>query len=100
MKLRPLHDRVLVMRSKPRERTDGGLIIPPSAQEKMCEGEVLAVGTGKPNGEARPEVKPGDVVLFSKYAGTEVTLDGQELLIIREDDIQGVLISSDAVKQA
>ncbi len=94
-KLLPLQDRVLVSRSKAEETTVGGIYIPPSAQEKMVQGEVLAIGSGSkgPNGTVTPlSVLPGDVVLFGKYAGTEVVLDGRELLILREDDLLGVLL--------
>lgn len=94
MTIRPLQDRILVKRVKEEEKTKGGLFIPETAKEKPIEGEVIAVGNGKvlENGTARPlDVKVGDRVLFSKYGGTEVKLDGEEHLIMREDDILGVI---------
>ena len=94
MKIRPLQDRILVKRIDEEEITKGGIIIPDSAKEKPQEGKVIAVGNGRvsEDGTTRPlDVKKGDKVLFSKYGGTEVTLDGQEHLIIREDDVLGVL---------
>lgn len=94
MKIRPLHDRVLVKRVAEEERTKGGILIPDSAKEKPMEGEVKAVGNGKilENGtKVNPEVKVGDRVLFGKYSGTEVKIDGEEHLILREDDILGIL---------
>ncbi len=90
MKLRPLHDRVLVRRVTAEEKTAGGIIIPDTAKEKPQEGEVIAVGPGKfsETGERiKPEVKAGDKVLYGKYSGTEVTVDGKEYLILRESDI-------------
>ncbi|MBF0308870.1 MAG: co-chaperone GroES [Magnetococcales bacterium] len=93
-KIRPLHDRVIVKRLEQDERTAAGIIIPDTAKEKPIQGEVLAVGKGalQENGSLRPmDVKAGDRVLFAKYAGTEVKVDGQELLILRENDIMGVL---------
>ncbi len=94
MKLRPLHDRVIVKRLEEEERTQGGIIIPDTAKEKPQQGKVLAVGKGKllDKGEVVPlMVKEGDRVLFSKYAGTEVKVEGEELLIMREDDILAIL---------
>jgi chaperonin GroES len=94
MKIRPLQDRLVVKRVKEEEKTKGGIIIPDTAKEKPIEGEVVAVGNGKvlEGGKARPlGVKPGDRVLFGKYAGTEVKLDGEEHLILREDDVLGVI---------
>jgi chaperonin GroES len=94
MKIRPLHDRILVKRIEEESKSSGGIIIPDSAKEKPAEGKVIAVGGGKldDDGEAIPlAVKKGDRVLFSKYAGTEVNLDGGEHLIIREDDVLCVL---------
>ena len=93
MKFRPLHDRVLVKRLESEEKTAGGIIIPDTAKEKPIEGEVIAVGPGKLDDGKRIElnVKAGDRVLFGKYAGTEVKLDGVEHLILREDDILGVI---------
>jgi chaperonin GroES len=94
MKVRPLHDRVLIKRVEEQETIRGGIIIPDSAKEKPMEGEVIAAGTGKrlENGQVTPlEVKAGDRVLFGKYSGTEIKLDGEELLILREDEILGIL---------
>jgi len=96
MNFRPLHDRVVVRRIESEEKTKGGIIIPDSAKEKPIEGEVLAVGNGKvlEDGKVRAlDIKPGDRVLFGKYSGTEVKLDGEEALILREDDILGVIES-------
>ena len=94
MKFRPLHDRVLVRRIEAEEKTRGGIIIPDTAKEKPQEGEVVAVGAGTINekGEVRPlDVKAGDRILFGKWSGTEVKLNGEELLIMKESDIMGVL---------
>lgn len=94
MKIRPLQDRIIVKRVEGEEKTKGGIIIPDSAKEKPMEGKVIAVGNGKilENGErAKPEVKEGDRVLFGKYAGTEVKIDGVEHLILKEDDILGII---------
>ncbi|MDB6180163.1 co-chaperone GroES [Paracoccus fistulariae] len=94
MAFKPLHDRVLVRRVESDEKTKGGLIIPDSAKEKPAEGEVIAVGEGarKDSGELiAPAVKTGDRVLFGKWSGTEVTVDGEELLIMKESDILGIL---------
>ncbi|MCA9581441.1 MAG: co-chaperone GroES [Myxococcales bacterium] len=94
MAIRPLQDRVLVKRVKEEEKTKGGIIIPDTAKEKPIEGKVVAVGNGKvlDSGETRKlDVKKGDVVLFGKYSGTEVKIDGDEHLILREDDILGVV---------
>lgn len=94
MKIRPLHDRVLVKRVEKEEKTAGGLYIPDTAREKPIEAEVIAVGAGKRDKEGKnikPEIKEGDRVLFSKYSGTEVTIDGEEHLIMREDDILAVV---------
>jgi chaperonin GroES len=94
MKVRPLHDRLLVKRLEEEEMTKGGIIIPDTAKEKPQEGRVIAVGGGKVNEEGKTvpmDVKKGDRILFSKYAGTEVNLDGEEHLIIREDDVLGIL---------
>ncbi len=94
MKIRPLHDRILVKRLEEEEKTKGGIIIPDTAKEKPIEGEVVAVGNGKllENGEVKPlDVKVGDKVLFGKYAGTEVKIGGEEYLIMREDDILGII---------
>jgi chaperonin GroES len=94
MKIRPLHDRVIVKRIKEEETTKGGIIIPDTAKEKPSEGKIIAVGKGKllENGTLKPlEVKAGDKVLFGKYAGTEVKIDGEEHLIMREDDIIAIV---------
>lgn len=94
MKIRPLNDRVLVKRLAEEQVTKGGIIIPDSAKEKPAEGEIVAVGSGKLNdkGERVPvELKAGDRVLFSKYGGTEVKIEGEDYLIMREDDILGVI---------
>ncbi len=96
MKLRPLHDRVIVKRMEEERTTPGGIVIPDSAAEKPIRGEVLAVGNGKilDNGEQRAlDVKVGDKVLFGKYSGTEVKVDDDELLVMREDDIMAVVES-------
>ena len=94
MKIRPLHDRVIVKRMEEERTSPGGIVIPDSATEKPVKGEVVAVGNGKllESGELRPlDVKVGDKVLFGKYSGTEVKVDGQELLVMREDDITAVI---------
>ncbi|NPA95728.1 MAG: co-chaperone GroES [Thermodesulfobacteria bacterium] len=94
MKIRPLHDRILVKRLEEEEKTKGGIIIPDTAKEKPIEGQVVAVGNGKllENGEVKPlDVKVDDKVLFGKYAGTEVRIDGEEYLIMREDDVLGII---------
>ncbi len=96
MKLRPLHDRVIVKRVEEERTTPGGIVIPDSATEKPIRGEVLAVGNGKilDSGEQRAlDVKVGDKVLFGKYSGTEVKVDDEELLVMREDDIMAVIES-------
>ncbi|MFO7965685.1 MAG: co-chaperone GroES [Desulfobacterales bacterium] len=93
MKIRPLNDRVLVLRVKEEEKTAGGIIIPDTAKEKPQEGEIVAVGPGKLNKEGTrvpPEVKKGDRVLFARYAGTEIKIEGVEHLMMREDDILGI----------
>ncbi|MEA3470723.1 MAG: co-chaperone GroES [Thermodesulfobacteriota bacterium] len=94
MKIRPLNDRILVKRLEEEEKTKGGIIIPDSAKEKPMEGKIIAVGKGKKTEDGKVlklDVKAGDRVLFSKYAGTEVTIDGVEHLIMREDDILGII---------
>jgi chaperonin GroES len=99
MKFRPLHDRVLIKRIEEQETVRGGIIIPDTAKEKPQEGEVIAAGTGKrlENGTVTPlEVKEGDRVLFGKYSGTEIKLDGNEYLILREDEILGIVSGSTA----
>lgn len=94
MNIRPLHDGVLVKRTENERTTSAGIVIPESASEKQQKGEVIAVGKGRTNeaGEVRPlDVKPGDQVLFGKYAGTEVKVDGEDLLMMKEDDIHAVI---------
>ena len=94
MKIRPLQDRIIVKRVKEEEKTKGGIIIPDTAKEKPIEGEVLAVGNGKiqEDGKVRKlDVKVGDKILFGKYSGTEVKIDGEDRLILREEDILGVI---------
>lgn len=94
MNLRPLHDRVVIKRIEDQETVRGGIIIPDSAKEKPQQGEVVAVGSGKllDNGQRGDlVVKPGDRILFGKYSGSEVTLDGEEVVIFREDEILGIL---------
>jgi len=94
MKIRPLHDRIIVKRVEEEEKTKGGIIIPDTAKEKPMEGKVIAVGKGKilEDGKIQPlDVKVGDRVLFGKYSGTEVKIGGEEHLIMREDDILGVI---------
>lgn len=93
MKIRPLHDRVIVRRLEEQEKTKGGIIIPESAKETPAEGKVIAVGPGKKeNGKVEPlGVKVNDTIIFSKYAGTEIKVEGEDLLIMREEDILGVV---------
>ena len=94
MKVRPLQDRILVRRVAEEEKTKGGIIIPDSAKEKPAEGEVVAVGAGKANdqGVVRPlDVKKGDRILFGKYSGNEIKIDGVEHLLLREDEVLGVI---------
>ncbi len=103
MKFRPLHDRVLVKRVEEETKTKGGIIIPDTAKEKPMQGEVLAVGPGARNEKGElvtPDVKPGDRILFGKWSGTEVKLDGEELLIMKESDIMGILEEAPALAQA
>jgi len=102
MKFRPLHDRVVVKRLAETEKTKGGIIIPDTAKEKPMEGEVVAVGPGGRDeaGKLVPiDVKPGDRVLFGKWSGTEVTIDGAELLIMKESDIMGILSDAKAANK-
>ena len=94
MALKPLHDRVLVERVESDEKTAGGLIIPDSAKEKPAEGEVVSVGAGardEDGGRVAMDVKAGDKILFGKWSGTEITLDGEELLIMKESDVMGII---------
>jgi chaperonin GroES len=103
MKFRPLHDRVVIRRIEGEEKTKGGIIIPDTAKEKPQEGEVIAVGPGArdESGKLQPlDLKAGDRVLFGKWSGTEVKIDGQELLIMKESDIMGVIDESAAKKKA
>lgn len=94
MKIRPLHDRILIQRLEEQDVTSGGIIIPNSAKEKPVEGKVVAVGSGKVNDTGKHidlQVKNGDIVLFSKYGGTDVRHDGTDYLILREDDVLGIV---------
>jgi chaperonin GroES len=102
MKFRPLHDRVVIHRLSAEEKTVGGIIIPDTAQEKPMEGEVIAVGPGARNEQGQIvalEVKSGDRILFGKWSGTEVKLDGEELLIMKESDIMGIIEGMPAAKK-
>ncbi len=101
-KFTPLHDRVLVRRVEEAETTRGGIIIPDSAKDKPQEGEIIAAGKGKVNeeGKIRPlDVKEGDRILFGKYSGTEIVIDGEELIIMREEEVLGVLTGSKKEKE-
>ena len=103
MNFRPLHDRVVVSRIDEEEKTAGGIIIPDTAKEKPMQGKIVAVGPGKrsDSGELSPlDVKAGDTVIFGKWSGTEVTIDGQDLLIMNESDIMGVLGKGASKKKA
>ena len=94
MKFRPLHDRVVVQRTESEQKTAGGIIIPDTAKEKPMEGEIVSVGPGARNEKGEiiaPEVKAGDRVLFGKYAGTDVTINGEDLVIIKESDVMGII---------
>ena len=94
MNIRPLHDRVVVRRKEEETTTPGGIVLPGSATEKPVQGEILATGKGKllENGDVRPlDVQVGDTVLFGKYSGTEIKIDGEEVLVMREEDIMGVI---------
>jgi chaperonin GroES len=102
MKFRPLHDRVVIRRLNAEEKTSGGIIIPDTAQEKPMEGEVVAVGPGARNEQGQIvalEVKAGNRILFGKWSGTEVKLDGEELLIMKESDIMGIVEGRPAIKK-
>ena len=102
MKFRPLHDRVLVRRIEQQEKTAGGIIIPDTAKEKPQEGEVIAAGAGRKNedGKLTPlDVKAGDRILFGKWSGTEVRVDGEDLLIMKESDILGIVEGTPAAKK-
>ena len=103
MTFRPLHDRVLVRRIESDDKTVGGIIIPDTAKEKPSEGEIVAVGSGARNEKGEitpPDVKAGDRVLFGKWSGTEVKIDGEDLLIMKESDIMGIIETSRKVKKA
>ena len=103
MKFRPLHDRVVVKRLESEEKTSGGIIIPDTAKEKPMEGEVVAAGPGARNEQGQLvalDVKAGDRVLFGKWSGTEVKIDGEELLIMKESDIMGIIEGGAAKKKA
>jgi len=103
MKFRPLHDRVVVRRLESEEKTKGGIIIPDTAKEKPQEGEVVAVGPGARNDKGelvKLDVKKGDRILFGKWSGTEVKIDGEDLLIMKETDIMGVIDGKAAAKKA
>jgi chaperonin GroES len=103
MAFKPLHDRVLVRRIESDETTKGGLIIPDSAKEKPSEGEIVAVGSGARDDDGdriEMDVKAGDRILFGKWSGTEITLDGEELLIMKESDILGIVTDAKAAKAA
>ena len=94
MNIRPLHDRVIVQRMEEEKTSPGGIVIPDTATEKPVKGKVMAVGKGKilDNGDIRPlDVKEGYIILFGKYSGTEVTIDGEEMLVMREDDITAII---------
>jgi chaperonin GroES len=103
MKFRPLHDRVVVRRITAEEKTAGGIIIPDTAKEKPMEGEIIAAGPGARNEQGQLvalDVKAGDRILFGKWSGTEVKIDGEELLIMKESDIMGIIEGGAAVKKA
>ena len=103
MRFQPLHDRVLIRRVAQEEKTAGGIIIPDTAKEKPMEGEIIAVGPGgrDESGKLIPiDLKPGDRILFGKWSGTEVKIDGEELLIMKESDVMGVIEGSAAKKKA
>ena len=103
MKFRPLHDRLVVRRLTAEEKTKGGIIIPDTAKEKPIEGEVIAVGPGARNEQGQLvalDVREGDRILFGKWSGTEVKIDGVEYLIMKESDIMGVLVEAEAKKKA
>ncbi|PVB59573.1 co-chaperone GroES [Labrenzia sp. 011] len=103
MTFRPLHDRILVRRIEAEEKTAGGIIIPDTAKEKPSEGEVIAVGPGARDDSGKliaPDVKPGDRILFGKWSGTEIRLNGEDLLIMKESDVMGVIETSESAKKA
>ena len=101
MNVRPLHDRIIIQRIEEGEQKVGGIIIPDSAKEKPQQGKVIAAGTGKIKDDGtrqQPDVKAGDVILFGKYSGQEIKLDGEEYIIMREDEILGVIEGADSKK--
>ncbi|MCA2434363.1 co-chaperone GroES [Rhizobium leguminosarum] len=103
MSFRPLHDRILVRRVDSEEKTKGGIIIPDTAKEKLQEGEVIAVGPGARNEAGQIlalDVKPGDRILFGKWSGTEIKINGEDLLIMKESDVMGIIESQGEKKQA
>ncbi len=103
MKVRPLHDRIVVKRLEEKETVKGGIIIPDTAKEKPTEGEVVAIGTGKflDNGEKQPlEVKVGDRILFGKYSGSEIRIENQDYVIMKEEEVLGILAESGKEKKA
>jgi len=103
MKFKPLHDRILVRRIEADEKTAGGIIIPDNAKEKPSEGEVISVGSGARNdeGEFIPlEVKEGDHILFGKWSGTEVKIDGEDLIIMKESDVMGIVAEKSSLRKA
>ena len=103
MKFRPLHDRVVVRRLNAEEKTAGGIIIPDTAKEKPMEGEIIAVGPGARNEQGQIvelDVKPGDRILFGKWSGTEVKIDGEDLLIMKESDVMGIVEGKAAGRKA
>jgi chaperonin GroES len=102
MNVRPLHDRILIQRLEEGEQKVGGIIIPDTAKEKPQQGKVIAAGTGKVRDDGTrqlPDVKAGDLILFGKYAGQEIKLDGEEYIILREDEVLGVIEGGDAKKK-
>ena len=102
MKVRPLHDRILIQRLEEGEQKIGGIIIPDTAREKPQQGKVIAAGTGKVRDDGTrqlPDVKAGDLILFGKYSGQEIKLDGEEYIIMREDEVLGVIEGGDAKKK-
>ncbi len=103
MAFRPLHDRVIVRRIEANEKTAGGIIIPDTAKEKPAEGEVIAVGPGARNERGElipPDLHPGDRVLFGKWSGTEVQIDGEDLIVMKESDVLGVIESTESARKA
>jgi chaperonin GroES len=102
MNIRPLHDRIIIQRLDEGEQKVGGIIIPDTAKEKPQQGKVIAAGTGKIRDDGTrqpPDVKPGDLILFGKYSGQEIRLDGEDYLIVREEEVLGIIDGGDAKKQ-